>query len=106
MTLPHVPKDLSLAPVAVAIDVNLQRFRDLDRDSLLTELELELDRPAAGLSEEERRSRVLDAALRNVNMHGWDAVISEDGARVRLEGGSVSLDLGLSATMLEFIRTG
>jgi hypothetical protein len=106
MPAPHVPKDLSLAPVAVGIDANLQRFRDLERNALILELELELDRPGVNLTEEERRSRVLDAAVRNVNLHGWTAVISEDGARVRLDGGSVSLEVGLSATILDYIRNG
>ena len=65
-----------------------------------------LDLPALRQPEDERRSRVLNAALRNVNLHGLDASITDDGARVHLEGGSVSLDIGLSATILEYIRTG
>jgi hypothetical protein len=106
MAAPHVPKDLSLAPVAIAIDVNLHRFRDLDRASLIGALELELDRLASRLTEEERRSYVLHASLRNVNLHGWKASLTYDGAGVRLGGGSVSLDVALSASILEFIRTG
>jgi hypothetical protein len=84
MTAPRVPKDLSLAPVAVAIDANLQRFRELDPDRLIGSLELELDRPAADLTEEKRRSYILEAAVRNVNLHGWSASVTEDGARLRL----------------------
>lgn len=49
MTRPKVPRDLSLAPVAVSIDTNLERIRELDGEALRGELELELDRPTGGL---------------------------------------------------------
>jgi hypothetical protein len=106
MTAPHVPKDLSLAPVGVAIDSNLQQLRPLELAPLIELLELQFDRPALGLTEEERRSRVLAAALRDVNLHGWQASIPAVGAGVLIEGGSVSLELALSPTLLSFIETG
>jgi hypothetical protein len=59
-------------------------------------LELELDRPAARTDRDERAQLVLEQALRNVDLHGWSAAISDDGCRLQLTGGSVSLDLGLS----------
>ena len=43
-------------------------------------------------------------ALREVDLHHWDAAITDDFARLRLSGGSVSLDLGLSASILAYIR--
>ena len=101
---PKVPKDLALAPVAAEIDINLQRFRDLSADELKFELDLELDRPEIRHTRDERAARVLVAALRNVVMHHWSAEITDDGARLRLSGGSVSLDLGLSATLLHYIQ--
>jgi len=100
---PKVPRDLILAPVAAEIDLNLQRLRDLPLDQLKFELDLELDRPEMRKTREERASRVLTAALRNVDTHHWTAEISDDGARLRLSGGSVSLDIGLSATLLRYI---
>ena len=101
---PKVPRDLALAPVAVDVDLNLQRFRDLGQDEIRAELDLELDRPELRHTREERADRVLHAALRNVNMHNWSAQISADGARLRLSGGSVTLDLGLSASLLRYIE--
>jgi hypothetical protein len=38
-----------------------------------------------------------------VNLHGWSAEISDDASRLHLSGGSVSLDLGLSAEILRYI---
>jgi hypothetical protein len=101
---PKVPRDLALAPVAAEVDLNLQRFRDLPEQEIRAQLDLELDRPELRHTRDERAGRVLAAALRNVNMHHWSAEISDDGARLRLLGGSVTLDLGLSATLLRYIE--
>ncbi|MEZ5076748.1 MAG: hypothetical protein R2725_04835 [Solirubrobacterales bacterium] len=104
---PKVPMDLSLAPVAAEIDSNLQRLRaKTDAAAIEAELELELDRPAKGTSRAERLAQVRELALRNVDLHGWEAAISEDASRVCLAGGSVSLDVGLSAAILRYIEDG
>ena len=103
---PKKQKDLLLAPVAVEIDLNLQRMRDCTPGQVLAELELELDRPALSHEREERAELVLRQALRNVDLHGWTAAITEDGTRVHLAGGSVSLDLGLSAGIIGYIDHG
>ena len=101
---PKVPRDFLLAPVAAEIDLNLQRFRDLSAADLRFELDLELDRPEMRHTREERASRILRVALRQVDTHHWTAEISDDGARLKLSGGSVTLDLGLSATILRYIE--
>ena len=107
MTLhPRNHRDLMLAPVAAAIDLNLQRMRDVLPRDVLQELELELDRPAARADRNERAQLVLEQALRNVDLHGWSAAISDDGCRLKLSGGSVSLDLGLSEGIAGYIRDG
>ena len=104
MALPRVPNDLTLAPVAVSIDQHLQEFRDRDAKEILAYLELELDRPEFAASPEERCARILEVVVRNTNMHGWDAQITSDHARLRITGGSVSLDIGLSASIHDFIE--
>jgi hypothetical protein len=106
MTLvPKEAKDLVLAPVAAAIDLNLRYLRDRSPEEIEYELILELNvRPST--SPEERAARVLEAALRNVDLHGWGAEITDDRARVRISGGSVSLDLGLSASLLRYLTEG
>ncbi len=103
---PKKQKDLLLAPVAVEIDLNLQRMREFGPREVLAELELELDRPALIDERAERAELVLRQALRNVDLHGWDAAIAEDGTRVHLTGGSVTLDLGLSAGIISYIEDG
>ena len=42
-------------------------------------------------------------AVRNVELHGWVPSITDDRCRLRLSGGSVSLDLGLSAEIMRYI---
>ena len=103
---PKEPKDLVLAPVAVAIDLNLQRLRDRSPEEIDYELTLELNQPADGNEAEERAARVLAVALREVDLHHWTATITDDRARLRLSGGSVSIDLGLSASLLAYIDEG
>lgn len=104
--LPKGPHDLSLAPVAVMIDRNLQVLRDIEPHEILASLELMLDRPERTGTCDERADRILETALRNVDLHGWSGHITADQSRVRLTGGSVTLDLGLSATILRFIDGG
>lgn len=105
-TLPKAQKDLLLAPVAVEIDSNLRRIRGRSAHEIGAELELELDKPAIDVDHDARKRLVLRQALRNVDMHGWRATITDDGSSVRLDGGSVSIDLGLGADVTEYIRTG
>lgn len=104
---PKVPKDLSLAPVAAEIDRNLQRLRDIaGAGEIDREIVLETNLMGREGTRAEREQRLLEYALRNVEMHGWDAAITEDAARLRLSGGSVSLDLGLSASLLRYLEDG
>ena len=103
---PKNQKDLMLAPVAVEIDRNLQRLRVDSPYDVLAELELELDRPAMYAGPEERAELVLRQALRDVDLHGWTATLSDDASRVHLEGGSVSIDLGLSPAITSYITDG
>ena len=102
--VPKVPQDLTLAPVAVSIDRNLALLRDQrTATGVLAALELELDTPERVGDPEERAARVLSVALRNVDLHGWVAEITPDNARLRISGGSVSLDLGLGASVMQCI---
>jgi hypothetical protein len=98
--------DLMPAPVAAEIDRNLQRLRGGSPPDVMAELELELDRPAMYLDRYERAELVLRQALRHVDLHGWTAEMTNDAARVHLDGGSVSIDLGLSAGITRYIEDG
>jgi hypothetical protein len=103
---PKQRKDLLLAPIAAEIDLNLQRLRGKSPRDIGVELELELDKPALAIERDERATLVLRQALRDVELHGWNAEITDDGASVRLGGGSVSIDLGLGATVAAYIVEG
>ena len=69
-------------------------------------LQLELDSTPLSDTRESRAAHVLEAAMRNVELHHWAGEITEDGCRLRLSGGSVTLDLGLSATIMRYIIEG
>jgi hypothetical protein len=103
---PKNQMDLMLAPVAADIDRNLQGLRDGSPQDVMAELELELDRPAMYLDHDARRELVLRQALRHVDTHGWRAAITDDATRLHLDGGSVSIDLGLSAAIKSYIEAG
>jgi hypothetical protein len=105
MTLrPKTATDLSLAPVAANLDMNLERIRDITPAEIGFQIALELDRPERSGTIEERTKRVLKLAVRNVELHGWTPTITDDHCRMRLSGGSLSLDLGLSAEIKRFIE--
>ena len=107
MTLrPKTPKDLLLAPVAAEIDVNLQSLRDKSPGEIGDTLGLVLNVDRAGADRAQRAARILEVALRSVELHEWQAEITDDAARLRLTGGSVTIDLGLSATILRYIEDG
>ncbi len=106
MTLPpRTPKDLVLAPVAANIDLNLQSLRDKSPSEIgdAVAIALNVDRSA---DRDQRAARILEVALRLVDLHEWQAEITDDSARLRLSGGSVTIDLGLSATIIQYIESG
>ena len=103
---PRVRQDLMLAPVAAEVDINLQHIRDRSGSDLAYELEIAPDAPADRESPYDRAQLVLGLALRDVDMHGWSATITDDYTRVRLDGGSVSIDLGLGADLTDYILYG
>jgi hypothetical protein len=104
--LPKTPTDIGLAPVAVGLDRNLEFFRDSSAAEIGFHLDLELDRPERSATAQERSERVAAVAVRNVELHGWSAAVTEDHCRLRLTGGSVTLDLGLSANIMRYIEDG
>jgi hypothetical protein len=103
---PKVPKDLALAPVAAAIDLNLVHLRDKSPAEIEFALALTLNRTTSDGNRADRAAWVLDEAVRGVEMHAWHTEITADSARLRLSGGSVMIDLGLSASILHYIENG
>ena len=103
---PKVPKDIALAPVAAEIDLNLQRLRDKGLKELDSELQLELNGPPTPNTRDNRAAQVLRVAFRDVDPHGWEGSITDDACRLHLAGGSVTLDLGLGASVMQYIERG
>jgi hypothetical protein len=104
MTLrPKTPTDLTLAPVAAEIDLNLQELRDEPRDRIVDAIAFTLNTNPAD-SRDSRAKQIRELAVRGVDLHGWTAAVSDDSTRLQLRGGSVSLDVGLSASVREFIE--
>lgn len=95
-----------LAPVAAEVDVNLRRMRDRAPREVEYALALELDDDARAADRSRRAELVRRQAIRDVDLHGWTAEITDDRRRLRLSGGSVSLDLGLSAGITAYIEDG
>ena len=102
---PKVPKDLALAPVAVAIDLNLRHLRDKSPAEIDFALALALNRMTDG-DRTDRAAWILEEAVRGADLHTWHTEITEDSARLRLSGGSVTIDLGLSASIMDYIENG
>ena len=103
---PKVPTDLSLAPVAAEIDLNLQSLRDDSVADVFDDLALALNLGAPGASRDDRAEQVLRVATRDVDLHGWEVSVSDDSTRLHLEGGSVTLDVALSASIERYIENG
>jgi hypothetical protein len=103
--MPKTPVDLALAPVAVEIDLNLSRLRDSDPETLVEEIALTLNREP-GRERADRARQVLEIATRGVELHGWTTAVSNDSTRLELRGGSVGIDLGLSAVLRDYIESG
>jgi len=104
MTLkPKRPTDLTLAPVAAEIDLNLQEIRDVPNQKVEEAVALVLN-TARAATRDARAHQILEVAIRNVDLHGWAVAVSDDSTRVLLRGGSVSLDVGLSAAIRDYIE--
>jgi hypothetical protein len=100
---PKNPTDLTLAPVAAGIDLNLQEIRDVSVDEIGGAVALALNTGPAE-TRDGRADQIREVAVRLVDLHGWSAEVSGDASRLHLSGGSVSLDLGLSAAIRAFIE--
>ena len=107
MTLkPRTPKDLLLAPLAAEIDLNLQSLRDRKPQEIAEALALTVNDDTGRADRTQRETWILTQAVRDVDLHHWDVALTDDGHRLRLSGGSVSIDLGLSATIVSYITSG
>ena len=99
---PRDPTDLMLAPVALQVDAKVQELSKLKREQLAYHLALEVDRDPR--TEQQRGRDVVDAAVKLIDMSGWEA--SWDPRGVRLTHGRNSLVIGVGADVTEYVRFG
>jgi hypothetical protein len=102
---PHSAADLALAPVVIGIERNLARLRD--SDDLQFQLALELnddDRfyPDPG----QRARRVLQGAIRNVDLHGWKVSPTADMQGLEVSHGEHRVSLMLGLQLASYIEHG
>jgi len=95
-----------LAPVAAEIDLNLQHLRDKAPREIDNAIALAFNVDTTGADRAQRSAWILEEAIRLVELHDWHAEITDDAARLRLSGGTVTIDLGLSASILRYIENG
>lgn len=103
---PKTPTDLMLAPVAAEIDRNLRHLRDLTPAEIDDELAVAENVDTRRSTRAAREQWIVDAATRFVDLHHWSASVSSDAWRLTLQGGSVSLDIGLSSSLTRYIESG
>jgi hypothetical protein len=103
--MPKRPRDLSLPPVATQIDRNLHALRDSSDPAEVGRL-LEVALEQHAFDEAARAAQVVAIATSGVNMHGWNARLTDDHSRVALSGGSTLLELGLSPAITRYVEAG
>jgi hypothetical protein len=95
-----------LAPVAAEIDLNLQHLRDKSPGEIDDAIALSFNVDPSDADRAQRAAWILEEAIRLVDLHDWHPEITDDAARLRLSGGTVTIDLGLSASILRYIENG
>jgi len=100
---PHSAADLALAPVLIGIERNLARLRDCD--DLEFELALELnDDDRFYQNPGERAGRVLQSAIRNVDLHGWTVSPTPDLQGLAVSHGEYTVSLMLGLQLASYIE--
>lgn len=102
---PHSPADLALAPVLIGIERNLARLRDGADLEFTLALALNDDQSwyhSAG----ERAHRVLQAATRDVDLHGWAVSPTPDWHGLALSHGDYTVPIMLGQRLTDYVTHG
>jgi hypothetical protein len=102
---PHSAADLALAPVLINIERNLARVRDSDDLEYALALALNDDN-AWYHSATERADRVVQLAIRNVDLHGWNVVPTPDMQGVAVEHSEHRVSVMLGKRLADYIAEG
>lgn len=102
---PHSAADLSLAPILISIERKLAHMRDCE--DLEYEFALELnDDDRWYHTPAERAERVVQIAIRDVPMHGWQAHPTPDLQGVSVEHGDYQVSVMLGSRLTGYIERG
>lgn len=102
---PRSTSDLALAPVLITIERNLEKLRTCD--DLALELALELnDVESSYRTPESRAARVLQAAVRHVNLHGLEVSPTADLSGVSVAHGEYRVSLMLGSRLTGYVGRG
>jgi hypothetical protein len=102
---PHSAADLALAPVLIGIERNLARLRN--SDDLEFELALELNDDDSFYSNSaERARRVVQGAIRNVDLHGWTVSPTPDEQGLTVSRGEYTVSLMLGLQLANYVEHG
>lgn len=99
---PHSAVDLALAPVLIEMERNLERFRGCTDLEFMFALELNDDARwyhTAG----QRARRVLRAATRGVDLHGWTVGTTPDLYGLTVGHGDYRVSLMLGKRLADYI---
>jgi hypothetical protein len=99
MTRPHDLTDLFLAPVALAIDTEIESLERMTHDELLCYIPLVLNREPRDV--DERRRDFVEAVTRHHDLHGWRASCEPRGLRLR--NGEHTIVLGLPPNVRSYL---
>lgn len=102
---PHSPADLALAPVLISIERNLARLRDGADLEFTLALALNDDQSWYH-SAADRARRVLQAAIREVDLHGWTVSPTADWHGLAVSRGEYSVPIMLGERLTDYIRHG
>lgn len=98
--LPHDASDLYLAPIALELDARLEELGTLTAEELVLRVALAGDLPSETYPE--RKEGLLRAATELIDMHHWNAGITERG--LQIQHGKRSIVLALPRNVHDFIN--
>lgn len=100
MTLaPRDLTDLRLAPVALAVDAQLQSFADLDRDAIHHRIAVESNSDA--VTRDRRERDVVQSATYLLDLGGWAASLDPRG--IRLTHDQHTFVLGMPRNLVDYV---
>lgn len=102
---PHSAADLALAPILIGIERNLARLRDGADLEFALALHLN-DDSAWYASPGERAHRVLQDALRDVELHGWTVAPTPDWHGLAVSHGAYTVSIMLGQRLTDYIKAG